>query len=294
MASWLVERRLGQVSSRLRELRAELSMIDEQLDVFTDDAESTAIRALVAETPGAEFEANDARKHAEAMARHRRHVVDTITELEHDLADGNRIVGTWTGFVARDSDGRVRREQPLAAIGALVAQPDSPRLTVIHDPIRSQTLLLDAGTMTVRRIPWSAVAEGRRRRAGDGRRPPIPPGVPVAPPRSTLAASLTEPLGSREIAGVTAQGTRSTYVIPAGQIGNERPLSIISERWTSAELEAVLETFTSDPRTGRTRYRLVEIDRSEPDHLLFEAPAGYTVEDVPPRRLHPAEGPRIR
>lgn len=82
MAAWLAERRLTQVSTRLRALRDELSMIDEQLDVFADDADNQAIRALVSETPGAQFEANDARKHHEAMQRHRAHVVDKIAELE--------------------------------------------------------------------------------------------------------------------------------------------------------------------------------------------------------------------
>lgn len=82
MASWLTERRLTQVTTRLRSLRDELAQVDEQLDVFADDADNTAIRALVSETPGAEFEANDARKHHAAMQRHRDHLVAKITELE--------------------------------------------------------------------------------------------------------------------------------------------------------------------------------------------------------------------
>ena len=82
MVSWLVQRRLAQTSSRLRALRAELSQIDEQLDVVADEADSQAIRALVSETPGASFEANDARKHADAMRRHRQHVADSIRALE--------------------------------------------------------------------------------------------------------------------------------------------------------------------------------------------------------------------
>lgn len=82
MAAWLVERRLTQVATRLRSLRDELAMIDEQLEVFAADADDHAIRALVSETPGAAFEANDARKHADAMHRHRDHVAAKITELE--------------------------------------------------------------------------------------------------------------------------------------------------------------------------------------------------------------------
>jgi hypothetical protein len=82
MASWLLQRRLSQNATRLRSLRAELSQIDEQLDVFASDADDTALRSLVSETPGAAHEANEARKHADAMARHRQHVVDRIRALE--------------------------------------------------------------------------------------------------------------------------------------------------------------------------------------------------------------------
>ncbi len=82
MVSWLVQRRLTQTSARLRSLRTELSQVDEQLDVVVDEADNQAIRALVSETAGASFEANDARKHADAMRKHRQHLVDTIRALE--------------------------------------------------------------------------------------------------------------------------------------------------------------------------------------------------------------------
>ena len=82
MAAWLVERKLMQVSSRLKSLRDELAMIDEQLEHLAADADDHEIRALVSETPGAAVEANDARKHADAMANHRAHVAATIAELE--------------------------------------------------------------------------------------------------------------------------------------------------------------------------------------------------------------------
>jgi hypothetical protein len=82
MGSWLLERRLSQNAARLKSLRTELAQIDEQLAVFADDADDSAIRALVSETPGAAHEANDARKHADAMSRHRQHVIDSIRDLE--------------------------------------------------------------------------------------------------------------------------------------------------------------------------------------------------------------------
>jgi len=82
MGSWRTERRLGQVAGRLRSLRDELSMIDEQLAQLVDEADDLALRALMSETPAASYESNDARKHADAMRRHRDHVVEEITRLE--------------------------------------------------------------------------------------------------------------------------------------------------------------------------------------------------------------------
>ena len=82
MGSWLTERRLSQVASRLRTLRDELAMVDEQLVQFRDDAEELSLRALMSETPQASHESNEARKHVDAMRRHRDHVVTEIAELE--------------------------------------------------------------------------------------------------------------------------------------------------------------------------------------------------------------------
>jgi hypothetical protein len=82
MGSWLIQRRLSRVSSRLRALRDELATADEQLLHLADDADDLAIRAVVSETPVASHESNDARKHADAMRRHRDHVAAEIAELE--------------------------------------------------------------------------------------------------------------------------------------------------------------------------------------------------------------------
>jgi hypothetical protein len=82
MGSWLVRRRLSQVSNRLRTLRDELAVVDEQLVHLRDDADDLAIRALVAESPAASIESKDARKHVDAMLRHRQHVLAEIAELE--------------------------------------------------------------------------------------------------------------------------------------------------------------------------------------------------------------------
>jgi len=98
--------------------------------------------------------------------------------------------------------------------------------------------------------------------------------TPVAPP-------VTESLGKQIIEGVEAEGTRSTVTLQAGLIGNERPVSIVSERWYSPELQIVVMTKQSDPRFGETTYRLTNINRSEPARTLFEVPADYTIKEMP-------------
>ncbi len=95
---------------------------------------------------------------------------------------------------------------------------------------------------------------------------------------------VKESLGKQTIEGVEAEGTRTTVTIPAGTIGNERPILIVSERWYSPELQTVVMTRRSDPRSGETTYRLTNINRAEPAHALFEVPPGYTLKEGGPLR----------
>ena len=82
MSRWLTERRLSDVSARLKRLRGELQVIDEQLAFLADAADEARLRALVSETPLADREHRDAQKHADAMARQRAGVLASIGELE--------------------------------------------------------------------------------------------------------------------------------------------------------------------------------------------------------------------
>jgi len=77
-----VERRLSEVSTRLKALRDELAVSDEQLAHLADTAEDARLRALVSETPIAEREFHEAQRHADAMARHRAELIAAIERLE--------------------------------------------------------------------------------------------------------------------------------------------------------------------------------------------------------------------
>lgn len=104
--------------------------------------------------------------------------------------------------------------------------------------------------------------------------------------------AVQEQLGKQTIEGVEAEGTRTTITIPAGEIGNEQPIEIVSERWYSPELQLVVMTRHSDPRIGETTYKLTNINRVEPAKSLFEVPAGYTIKDGP--QFGPAMAPLPR
>jgi len=97
--------------------------------------------------------------------------------------------------------------------------------------------------------------------------------MPVGPKYDTR----TEELGEQNIEGVSAKGTRTITTIPAGAIGNERPIETVYERWYSDELQMVVYSKHSDPRFGEQTYRLTNINRSEPDPSLFQVPQGYKV-----------------
>jgi hypothetical protein len=96
---------------------------------------------------------------------------------------------------------------------------------------------------------------------------------------SSDAEVSRESLGRQTIEGVEAEGTRVTFTIAAGKIGNERPIVTVNERWYSPELQTVVLSKNSDPRMGETTYRLTNISRSEPDPSLFQVPADYTVKE---------------
>ncbi len=85
----------------------------------------------------------------------------------------------------------------------------------------------------------------------------------------------TEDLGTQNIEGVDAEGTRTITTIPAGAIGNERPIEITYEKWYSKDLQLVVMSKHNDPRFGEQTYRLTNIVRSEPDPSLFTLPNGY-------------------
>lgn len=185
---------------------------------------------------------------------------ETVTEFVQEFVDGNRLEQRMVGSVARDGMGRVRRELPLGVAGGL-------RIVTITLPEEGVQYRLDHQN----KIAWRL------------RMPPVRPDRPAGPPRRPLPSGMTtEPLTNSSWEGLKMEGTRTTFVIPANSIGNQRDIDVINERWYSPELQLVVQTHRSDPRTGKSSYKLVKLVRGEPDARLFEIPSGYTIRDERP------------
>ncbi len=88
----------------------------------------------------------------------------------------------------------------------------------------------------------------------------------------------TELLGTRTIEGVSVEGTRITSEIPAGELGNDKPIQVVTENWFSPELQMIVMSRHTDPLAGEHVFKLANIKRSEPSASLFTVPPGFRVE----------------
>jgi hypothetical protein len=93
------------------------------------------------------------------------------------------------------------------------------------------------------------------------------------------------PIEHKTIEGVAVEGRKTTSTIPAGKVGNEQPITITSEEWSSPDLKVLVLTKHADPRMGESSYRLLNIIRAEPDRSLFMVPPDYTVKETGIKRM---------
>jgi hypothetical protein len=219
----------------------------------------------------------------------------TITnESIQTLADGNRIVQTSTGATARDSQGRTRQDAPLPPI-ANMSPADAPRLVFILDPVAQTSYTLNLADKTAFKGPsmlplttMGGAGSGggfAMRIKGASSSGPVTGGLSQTVSISRLpiteesGKAQTEDLGSQTMEGVLVYGTRTTHTIPAGEIGNDRAMNIVTEVWSSPDLKTVVMSKRSDPRMGDQTFKLTNIVRAEPDPSLFTVPADFKLND---------------
>jgi hypothetical protein len=192
---------------------------------------------------------------------------EIVVIRDQTLADGNSIHTQNQTAIYRDSEGRVRRE-----IGFELNTPSTGTakrtMIVITDPVSGNRYMLNPENKTAHQMP---LHPGKPGPGGPDAMHEMHGKIEVA-----NAANLkTEQLGTRVINGLQAAGTRMTRTIPAGEIGNQNPIEVVTERWFSSDLELPLLTSHKDPMMGTMTVKLININRAEPDASLFQVPSDY-------------------
>ena len=197
--------------------------------------------------------------------------------------------------------------QQSVNLNGLAGNANLPQVVFINDPVAGVNYALNTKDRTGAKSTWTPGARGGRGgppsgqapadaqagRRGPGFGPGAGPGAgPGLRAHGVDSQNVkTESLGRQSIEGVQADGTRTTLSIPAGRMGNELPIQIVTESWYSPDLQTVVMYKHSDPRTGEIVRKLANVSRSEPSPTLFEAPPDYKLtESSRPSRFSATPG----
>jgi hypothetical protein len=195
-------------------------------------------------------------------------------ETTQTLQDGTSIHQTAQSTFHRDGQGRSRREVTLSGFGALAAAGKSHTLVMIADPVAGARYSLETENKIARQSSFTAHGGKRGGAHADAFEQKMQARMQA---EEASGAVKKESLGTQSISGVNAEGTRITRTIPAGQMGNDKPIQVVMERWYSPELQIVVKSTRTDPRFGTTTYTVTSLQRAEPAATLFAVPADYTV-----------------
>jgi TonB family protein len=236
---------------------------------------------------------------------------ELVCECIQPLTDGNRIVQRAITIIHRDAEGRTRRETSFKIRDANSGEDKEYKTIQVSDPFGGQNFTLDPQNRTAQKFTMQPMREIHGVVAlqpvavagvGASNATSLPPGIaargvlrgasfapgiacgpsPVRPIGGfgVNAETKNESLGSQVIEGVTAEGTRVTFTIPAESMGNERPIEATYERWRSTELQFDVLIKSVDPRSGESTQQMTNIRLGDPDPALFEIPPDYVVQDL--------------
>jgi hypothetical protein len=194
------------------------------------------------------------------------------------LADGTHISRKPTSEkIYRDSQGRIRTERPFCHG---IADTRDATVIQIQDPVSGYAYILDEQNHIAHRYALE-VRKPTIRPASTAEADPPQPTLKALVPRQNFARpNMTmEPLGAQTMEGGLVEGTKTTMTIPEGSQDNDRPITVVSERWFSPELNITIFSKHNDPRSGETTTRLTKIDLSNPILAVFQAPPDYKIVD---------------
>jgi hypothetical protein len=185
-------------------------------------------------------------------------------ETTQILSDGSPLVRRTTTSIYRDSEGRTRNEW---GNGTKIA--GTSRVPIIYDAVTGAIYFLNPVNQRASQLPAGQDAALRQAKVI----------TPQSPPEkiTQVLGEIIEPLGTRVIEGVEAEGVRVTTTIRGSGVSGQQPAKVIYERWYSQALRRNVLIKCTDPRFGEAVYRLTRIDRNEPGRELFVIPAEYKI-----------------
>jgi hypothetical protein len=208
-------------------------------------------------------------------------IVDPVAGYSYSLDPEKKIAWRTPAGGANAIMGKLEMSQTEASLAA------TREKLVLEEKMKAERKSGSTDEPSMTAAP-TAVARGGGGGGRGGAVAPVGGGGAVA--RGTFAGNAYAivpdgPLEHKTIEGVAVEGRKTTTVIPAGQVGNEQPITITSEEWRSPDLNLLVLTKHADPRSGESSYRLQNIIRAEPDHSLFMVPPDYEVKDTGIRRM---------
>jgi hypothetical protein len=197
------------------------------------------------------------------------------------------IVDPVAGFsYSLDPENKIAWKTPIGGANAIMGKLEAVQVDAYKNAMLDKMAAERKSGAADEQSKAAAAAGGRGAGAG------VPAGGVVAVrARGTVGNAVMAsdaPLEHKTMEGVAVEGRKTTTVIPPGQVGNEQPITVVSEEWRSLELNLLVLTRHSDPRTGESSYRLQNIIRAEPDPSLFMVPPDYTVRETGIRKMEPS------
>ena len=242
---------------------------------------------------------------------------EVITQYDRTLDNGGRIHRESRGTIFRDSQGRMRTENAPSAVlpsseradhitindpvqqVIIYLNPKTKTATVVrfsdvepNPPAVASKYGKAKEKSKVRLAGQTAAGSGPSDTLAGSKAPGGAENLPLAQAASTPVATskmdatifantsaTIVPLGTRNIEGVSATGTRTTRTINPGTMGNDEPIVSISDSWVATDLKVTVLNETDDGQEGHSTMKLVNIVRGEPNAALFVIPAGYKVKE---------------
>jgi hypothetical protein len=195
---------------------------------------------------------------------------EQVQKRGRTLQDGTNIEHFGHHFIARDSAGRVRVEQPCGCLHG-----EQTVEVYVIDPVARRLLTWREGGESPK-IATSMKLPDDWPRPHTEDKPLVRAHVDSTRPQPIIS---TEQLPIAMLDGLPLKETKTTTIVPAGRSGNDRPITKTHEVWVYEDLKVVYMEQWTDPRSGVRTVGLAKLSRAELKPELFQQPRDYQLRD---------------